>query len=552
MSGRNPPLAFLGALGSLLGLPAAGQEWVSTEAECLCTLEDGSPAPDRGGKPAVGKDGKPLSYKMILLLPAGLKLVRGLLIGGETWTRNDPVREALAEKGLGLLYSSKNPDGLFSYAVAGSGPRLERDLRVLAEKSGHPEAAFAPFLTIGYSTSGITCRNIAYWNPDRVIGVMHLMSGNLQAHIPDLRASLAGVPFLVVNGECEQYGPDGGELGAGHRALYSLEQEDKKKNNQTQWVMVRMQLLERRRRNENNLMGLVVQHTLGHGKDHTEHDRAIYPLLARFIRSAADARLPKSEPGGKTPVKCLPLSARDGWLSDADLKDPKFPSAPYAEYKGDRTLAFWHLDKAMVEAVTAYHNSKPWAFPDPTKEMPPEQRYWVVDPILRDIVDLPEPPALDWAIGDGAWSDAGGGWNLAGKPVPWAADRQARFQGQGGTVALAGPMTANGLQLGAGYTLLLGKQRLTCAWHAAVQSGSVLSVTLAPENKGDQAVRLKVAGNLDLAGALILAAEGDLPEGDYRIVSSGGKFTGGFAKVTPPPGFSAVAKGGVVTLKKTP
>jgi hypothetical protein len=112
-------------------------------------------------------------------------------------------------------------------------------------------------------------------------------------------------------------------------------------------------------------------------------------------------------------------------------------------------------------------------------------------------------------------------WLKVGNPVPWAADCQACFQGKGGAVTLAGPMAANGLQLGAGYTLALSRHRLACTWHAVLQPNSTLAVTLAPgDGKGDGALRLQVAGNLDLAGTLVITAEGDLPDGDYRIVRS--------------------------------
>jgi hypothetical protein len=377
-------LAFL-----FLAVSLPAQDWIRTVVELPYATEDGRPVPGRDGKLAVGKDGKPVAYEVELSLPADIRVVRGILIGGTTFTSNAPVRAALAEKSMGLLNYLKTPDGLFSYATCDSGARLQRDLKILAEKVGHPEVAFAPLMTIGYSTSGITCRNYAYWNPERIIGVMHLKSGNLQAYIQDMHATLAGVPFLAVNGECEQYGPDGGDLGAGLRAIYSLDPVDKKKNNQTQWVMMRMQMIERRRRNEDNLMSLLVQHTRGNSKDHTEQDPAFYPVLAQFIRSAADARIPKGDPDGKTPVKCVPLTAKEGWLSDADIKAPKFAPAPYADYRGDRTVAFWHLDKAMADAVTAYHAKTPWAFPDPTAGLPPEERFRVGESILRDTIDLP-------------------------------------------------------------------------------------------------------------------------------------------------------------------
>ncbi|MEI7834258.1 MAG: hypothetical protein WCJ56_13805, partial [bacterium] len=83
----------------------------------------------------------------------------------------------------------------------------------------------------------------------------------------------------------------------------------------------------------------------------------------------------------------------DGWLADADIKAPKFATAPYAEYKGDKSLAFWYVDKAIAEAVTAYH-ALPWAFPDPTANFAPEQRFWIVEPRLVDTIDLPAVPPV--------------------------------------------------------------------------------------------------------------------------------------------------------------
>lgn len=321
-------------------------------------------------------------------LPPDCKTVRGLIAAGrillERTICEDPqIRKAAAEKGLGILYFDPHLDGVFDYVHRGSDQVLQTALAETAKKSGHPEIEQAPLLTVGHSTGGIFCRNVAYWKPERVIGILHIKSGNLQDMLPDKSRSLAGVPFLAMNGEFEEYGPMGGDLKAGLRSEYSLNPADKKQDNQTQWVMIRMQLLERRKKNPDNLMSLVVHRNQGH----TTWDDRMSAIAAQFIRSAADARLRPSPSGGTTPVRCTVLKAADGWLSDADIKAPKFKAAPYKDYQGDRTTAFWHLDQAMADAVGRYH-AEPWPAPDPTAGKSTAERF-TPPPVLQDSIDKP-------------------------------------------------------------------------------------------------------------------------------------------------------------------
>jgi len=251
----------------------------------------------------------------------------------------------------------------------------------LAKKTGRLELATVPWITMGHSTGGIFCRNVAFWKTKRVIGVIHIMSGNFQDHIQDKTRSLAGVPFLAINGEFEDCGPAGGDIGRGLRAAYSLHPDNKKKRNQTQWILIRTQMMARRRKNPDNLMSLVVHRESGH----VSWSADMTALTAQFIRSAADARIPKTNSDGKIVVACRKLTAKDGWLSDADLKAPKFKSAPHGQYKGDKILAFWHVDKAMAQAVEKYHN-RGWKDVDPTAGQPANKRY-TPPKMLQDEID---------------------------------------------------------------------------------------------------------------------------------------------------------------------
>lgn len=362
-----------------------------------------APAADKGGgvdpalwawtteaprPPRVDKNGPKPQPPAIgyLWLPDNVKQIRGLLVGGRTLLekrlcQDSQIRDALAKEQMGTLYFDPALDSLFDFVQRDSGKILEKALADLASKSNHPEIEFAPMLTVGHSTGGIFCRNVAYWKPERVIGVLHLMSGNLQDHIPDPTRSLAGVPFLAINGEFEEYGPAGGDLKGGLRREYSLHPEDKTKQNQTQWIIVRQQLLDRRRRNPENLMGLIVHR----GKSHTSWSDDMTALTVQFIHSAAKARLP-SDPGAKSPAPCKTVRAQDGWLTDPDLKSPHHPPARYNQYEGDRSLAFWYPDEAMARAVARYHEPQ-WDIPDPTAGQPEEKRFTPPE-ALRDKVDV--------------------------------------------------------------------------------------------------------------------------------------------------------------------
>jgi len=337
--------------------------------------------------PRPPRRGKPQSPSVAhLWLPKTPGKIRGLILAGKIRLESRicceaAIRKAAADKRLGIVYFEPHFNAVFSYAKTDSEKDLEKVLAALARKTARPELATVPWVTMGHSTGGIFCRNVAYWKPHRVIGIVHIKSGNFQDHIQDASRTLAGVPMMSINGEFEEYGPAGGDLGRGLRSQYSLHPTDKKKRNQSQWVLIRMQKIARRRRNPDNLMSLVVHR----GAGHVSWDDDMTALTAQFIRSAADARVPPAEPDGKTVVRCKPLKAADGWLSDADIKAPKCKAAPYAQYTGDKTLAFWHVDAAMAKAVWAYHG-RGWTDADPTAGWAVDKRY-TPPPMLRDAVD---------------------------------------------------------------------------------------------------------------------------------------------------------------------
>jgi len=294
--------------------------------------------PDRKGKPQ-----KP--RKLTFWYP-GSGPLRGVIVASgqvSNFASHPRILAVAARHGLGtMVMPNMTANGEESWQ------RLDAILDTLADKTGHPELRGAPALTAGLSASVLATRNFGYANPDRTIGTVQIAGGNMHHAVQDRDQSLAGVPFIAMNGELEWCGPEGGI-----RPEYGR---------QTQWVMIREQLLRRRRADADHLMSLVVVP----GADHGAWD---VKLAALFVDKAATYRLPDEPGDGSAPVKCKPLKAEDGWLTDADITTPEHEPAAWADYTGDKAEAFWHFDGEMAKAVRAYHKDR-FILDDPTDDHP--------------------------------------------------------------------------------------------------------------------------------------------------------------------------------------
>lgn len=291
------------------------------------------------------RDGEP--GKAFLWLPPEVQVVRGLLVGGELGIELeialDPeVRKACAECGLGIVYFAPHISGVFHYWEEQNvdAARWLKAFDDLARRSGHPELRRVPWITMGHSTAGIFCRNVAYRWPQRVAGILHIKSGNFHQkdHLPP-SGSLAGIPLVALNGQFETFGPEGGI-----RPEYGR---------QTQWVFVLKDIERFKQKAPNHLMSL----WLDLGGDHFHGSPELSRYAALFIRKAAKYRIPaEPSPGGRE-TACLPLKLEDGWLTDPDLYNPKHPPAAYDDYTGDKTNALWHFDEEIALANVEHHRN---------------------------------------------------------------------------------------------------------------------------------------------------------------------------------------------------
>jgi hypothetical protein len=330
----------------------------------------------------------------------------------------------------------------------------------------------------------------------------------------------------------------------GLRSNMGLRMNGNQQQSQTQWLCMRQQILARRVKNTDNVMGMVVSRN----HSHTEWEDAMNGMVAQFIASVADLRIPNGDPDGRTVVKCLPVKADRGWLLDADIKTPRIEPAEYSAYKGDRRFALWFPDRDMAMKVWEY-NQQGWSDPDPTAGWPAEKRF-LPEASLSDLVDSWPPQKLTWTGEDGGlWDTNTPCWrDIHGRKVAWDPRAQAVFESTGMVVRLAGDVVCSGLKVGKGYTLALGPNSVSSLVSVVLEEGSILDVTLRPDEANSRrGVRVSAAGNAKVAGTLILRGE-KLKPGLYDIVRANSRNDLVFGKVVVPAGWEGKLGGGSVSL----
>jgi hypothetical protein len=204
---------------------------------------------------------------------------------------------------------------------------LQNILDQLAEQSGYAEVATAPLLSLGHSGGAIFAWNVAYCWPERILGVIGLHSAVIFPPPWDPQATPAGFPALCISGEYESWtGP-----------TVPLDNH---------WRWLRGGVLDMRGHYDSQACELVQP-----GCTHFNWDQPLARYTAMFIQKAARYRI--SQAGSKqSALQALPLNS--GWLTDIELLSPsRYSPAPYADFKNDPALGFWHMDQELAE--TAEH-----------------------------------------------------------------------------------------------------------------------------------------------------------------------------------------------------
>ncbi|HZL11145.1 MAG TPA: hypothetical protein VFC65_14220 [Prolixibacteraceae bacterium] len=272
--------------------------------------------------------------RAFLWIPENCKQVRAVLIGQHNMTEelifeHPKFREEMSELGIAEVWITPGFNMVFDFNKS-VGEQFESIMNALAEESGYSELKFAPAIPIGHSACASYPWNFAAWNPDRTFAILSIhgdapltnLTGSGRPNPDWGDRNINGVPGLMVEGEYEWWED---------RVQPAL-------NFQQKFPKAAISFL----------------CDAGHG--HFDISDELIDYLNLFIRKAVQYRLPKESPLNK-PVKLIPVNPENGWLKERWKQDqkPQFPSAPFAQYKGDRKDAFWYFDQETAEATEKYY-----------------------------------------------------------------------------------------------------------------------------------------------------------------------------------------------------
>lgn len=280
--------------------------------------------------------GKDPEARAFLWIPPHCEKIRGIILANQVILEKSVcdharIRAVCAQEDLAIVILFRSPITYFKYKE-GADTILLNVLQDLALSSGYDELTTAPFIPIGHSGAAIGCWNLAFWNPKRVAGILTLHAAAMvNPPEQDPKASAQGIPVMAVSGEYE---------------TWSGPQEPIDKH----WRWLRGDLLDIRAKYQNAQVAEVVQP----GAGHFNFDEHLANLVAMFIQKVARYRIP---PSSSSISNLVTIPEEAGWLTDHVLiRKPNFPPAAYSQYKGDPSLAFWHMDEELAKAISAFPN----------------------------------------------------------------------------------------------------------------------------------------------------------------------------------------------------
>jgi hypothetical protein len=281
----------------------------------------------------------PASRSFSLVIPEGLKTVRGLLVvanhaGGDSrdyWTDCTYYREFMPLHGFAFV-------GAVGYA--GSHPADLQALRncqqMVATASRHPELVNAPYAAAGFSAGGGFASQLMTLAPDRTIaaglyGTRYNFKEFFPPNPPPSDAFLdivLGIPAVLITGEQEHFNAP---------------------NPQTGVCMIDEVFMPYRPRGA--LYAWLERQGIGHAYDENRQDLVAMPLLDAAVR----ARYPKDGDVTKGPIKLLPIDPSSGWVADnTTWKSGLTKIYPARQFKGDLGHSSWLLNEDIAFIYRAY------------------------------------------------------------------------------------------------------------------------------------------------------------------------------------------------------
>jgi hypothetical protein len=284
----------------------------------------------------------PATKKFCVVIPEGLKTVRGLLVecnyaGGDSrgdWTFCQYYREFMHLHDFGLVASAGDIPHLKAFRA------FRNCLQMVSVASPHPELVNAPYAAVGFSAGGGFASTLMTMDPDRTIaaGIIEARY-NFTAFLPPnplpsatILESVLAIPSVLISG---------GKLNPPDVQTGVLKMVDE--------VFVPF-------RPKGAEYAWLVLPDYGHEYAENRQDLLIMPLVDLAVRT----RYPKDGDPTKGPIKLLSIDPATGWVADNTTWQSGLTKiVPASQFKGDLGHSSWlqNEDIAFIYRAYATHNN---------------------------------------------------------------------------------------------------------------------------------------------------------------------------------------------------
>jgi hypothetical protein len=284
----------------------------------------------------------PATKKFCVVIPEGLKPVRGLLVecnyaGGDSrgdWTFCTYYREFMHLHDFGLVASAGDIPHVKAFQA------FRNCLQMVSVASKHPELVNAPYAAVGFSAGGGFASSLITMDPDRTIaaGIIEARY-NFTAFLPPnpppaaavLDAVLA-IPSVLFSGG--KHNPPEVQTGV-FKMVDEVFVPFRPKGAEYAWLVLP-----------------------GYGHEYAENrqDLLIMPLMDLAVRT----RYPKDGDVTEGPIKLVSIDPASGWVADnTTWKSGLTKIVPARQFKGDLGHSSWlqNEDIAFIYRAYATHNN---------------------------------------------------------------------------------------------------------------------------------------------------------------------------------------------------
>jgi hypothetical protein len=277
----------------------------------------------------------PATKKFCVVIPEGLKTVRGLVVecnyaGGDSrkdWTFCAYYREFMHLHGFGLVASTGDIPHYRAFQAF-------RDcLQKVGVASKHPELVNAPYIAVGFSAGGGFASTLMTMDPDKTIAVgIYGARYNFDPISTPAPANVLAIPSVLITGEKEKLNDPAVD---GRFKVDEVFVPNRPVGGQIAWME---------------------KQGIGHEYAENRQDLLSMPLMDLAVRT----RYPKDGDVTRGPIKLLSIDPATGWVADnSTWKSGLTKIVPAAQFKGDLGHSSWlqNEDIAFIYRAYATHNN---------------------------------------------------------------------------------------------------------------------------------------------------------------------------------------------------